>query len=354
MLRVRIERIPSLEAAREAWEALEGRSGRVYSTWSWADAWWRQFGAGRELELHSVHDDGGRLAALLPLYSTRRGPIALLRLIGYGLADEMGPVCAPTDAPLAAEALRTVLRSELPLHGVALLDRLFGADPVADHLRAATVRTEASPVLWREGRDWETWLASRSANLRRQLGQRERRLRRDHGLRYRLTSDPAQLDADLSTLIRLHHTRWLGGGSIAFSACRGAFHRDFAHRALARGWLRLWSAEVHDRPVAAYYGFRFGATEWAYQSGRDPAWDGRGVGQVLLAHSIRAALQDGVESFRFGVGDEPYKSRFASEDPGLRTLAVGRPAVQSAAAAAARVARRLPLSVKHQIARRAE
>jgi CelD/BcsL family acetyltransferase involved in cellulose biosynthesis len=349
---MRIERILSLEAAREAWEALEGRAGRVYSTWSWADAWWRQFGAGCELELHSVHHDGG-LAALLPLYRTRRGPIALLRLIGHGVADEMGPVCAPTDAPLAAEALRTVLRSELPLHGLALVDRLFGADPVADHVRGATVRTEASPVLWREGRDWESWLASRSANLRQQLRRRERRLRQDYGLRYRLTSDPAQLDADLSTLIRLHHMRWIGGGSAAFSACREAFHRDFAHRALARGWLRLWLAEVHDRPVAAYYGFRFGATEWYYQAGRDPAWDGTAVGQVLLAHSIRAALQDGVESYRFGVGDEPYKSRFASADPGLRTLAVGRPAVQAAAESAARVARALPLSVKERIARRA-
>ena len=350
---MRIERIPSLEAARETWEALEPHAGRIYSTWSWGDAWWRQFGAGRELELHSVHDDGGRLAALLPLYRTRRGPTPLLRLIGHGLADEMGPLCAPSDAPLAAEALRTVLRSELPLHGVALLDRLFGADPVADHLRAATVRTETSLVLWREGRDWETWLASRSGHLRRQLAQRERRLLRDHGLRYRFTSDPAQLDADLSTLIRLHNLRWLGGDSIAFSAGRAAFHRDFAHRALGRGWLRLWLAEVDDRPVAAYYGFRFGATEWYYQAGRDPAWDGTAVGQVLLAHSIRMALQDGVESYRFGVGNEHYKSRFTSADPGLRSLIVGRPAMRAAAGAAARVGTRLPSSVRHRIVRRA-
>jgi hypothetical protein len=85
----------------------------------------------------------------------------------------------------------------------------------------------------------------------------------------------------LDTLMRLHAARW---GAGAFEGTAGAFHRDFAHRALDAGWLRLWLMEVDGRPVAAWYGFRFGGVDAFYQSGRDQSWDRYSVGSQLLVH----------------------------------------------------------------------
>jgi CelD/BcsL family acetyltransferase involved in cellulose biosynthesis len=181
----------------------------------------------------------------------------------------------------------------------------------------------------------------------------ERRLVRDHGLAFRVTDDRARLAADLDALVRLHAARWAGTGTgtVAFAGRRLAFHRTFAERALEQGWLRLWLAEVDGRAIAAMYCLRIGDCDWYYQAGRDPAWDRHRVGFVLLARTIRAAFDDGMRAYRFGLGDEAYKARFAETDPGLRTVLLGDRLVTGLGAAAAAAARRLPAQARRAIGR---
>lgn len=337
----RLEEIDTLAQARTEWDELAEASGNVFSTWDWADTWWRHFGAGRRLMLRRARTQCGRTAAILPLYAMRRGPLAAARFIGHGPADELGPVCAPADRPLAARALR-LAAGEMSGIGLVLADRLPVDAGWLGLLGGRRLRHESAPVLRAEQCAWKDWLATRSRNFRQQVRRRERRLVEDHGLAFRLSRDPGRLDADLDALLALHAARWGPEGSSAFAPPREAFHRDFARRALAAGRLRLWLAEIDGRAVAAWYGFRFARREVYYQAGRDPAWDEYAVGFVLLSHSIRAALDDGVLEYRFGLGDEPYKARFAGADPGLETLAVGRPAVTGLAVTAVLGARRLP------------
>jgi CelD/BcsL family acetyltransferase involved in cellulose biosynthesis len=183
------------------------------------------------------------------------------------------------------------------------------------------LRRTPSPVLRFEGRTWDELLAARSSNFREQVRRRERKLAREHTLEYRFCDDPSRLDGDLDVLFRLHLARW-GDRGAWYSAEAEAFHREFATRALERGWLRLWLLELDERAVAAWYGFRFGPVEIYYQAGRDPAWDRQSVGFVLLAHSIRSAIEDGAEEYWFLEGSEGFKYRFASDDPGLETIAI--------------------------------
>jgi len=350
---VRLEPIATLEQARPTWEALEQQAGSIFSTWEWARAWWDAVGGDGELVLRQAVDGDGAPFALLPFYRQRRGPLTVLRMLGHGVADELAPVAAADDAARVGAALALLAGSELPPHGLALVDRLRGDTPLSLALAGGAVRDEPSPVLPRDGRDGDAWLAGRSSNLRQQLRRRERRLVRDHGLRYRLATDPERLDDDLSTLIRLHEARWADGGSIAFAGARERFHRTFARRALERGWLRLWLAETDGGAIAAWYGFRFGDSEWYYQAGRDPRCDRTGVGSVLLAHTIRSAFDDGVETYRFGVGDESYKTRFADGDPRLRSVVMGRALPRQLALAASRLGQRLPADARHKLVRRA-
>jgi CelD/BcsL family acetyltransferase involved in cellulose biosynthesis len=64
------------------------------------------------------------------------------------------------------------------------------------------------------------------------------------------------------------------------------------------------------------------------------------VGFVLLAHSVRAAMEEGAAEYRFGRGAESFKNRFASADPGLETVLLARGRTGLAALEAARAARR--------------
>ncbi len=157
---------------------------------------------------------------------------------------------------------------------------------------------------------------------------------RERDLCYRLSEDPDLLGSDLDTLFALHSARWPEG--TAFRE-QEQFHREFAACALESGWLRLWFLELDARPVAAWYGFRFGGIEFHFQSGRDPG-TGESVGSVLLAHTVREALKDGVTEYRFLRGGEAYKQRFATEDPGLETIGVAGSRLGRGALVAGRLA----------------
>ena len=346
------EPLASLDAARAEWDALAEAAANPFGTHEFVTAWWRVYGGGRRLALSRVRAPDGRTAAILPLYRADRGPVRLLRFLGHGAADEAGPLCAPEDRPLAAAALREEARALGP-RGLLLAERLGGDSGVAEELDGRILRREESPVLAIDGQGWDEWLAGKSSNFRSQARRMERRLARDHDLRFRLTEDPEVLDRDLATLFRLHDLRWAAeGGTAAFSDDRRAFHRDFAARALERGWLRLWIADVDGEPAAAWYGLRHAGRDWYYQAGRDPRWDEYKIGFVLLVHTIRDAFEAGAASYHFGLGGEEYKGRFATHDPALVTVTVGGSYAAKLAEAALGAVRRLPAGPRALLARR--
>lgn len=316
-----IERLDSLDQVGPDWQALAEAAGNVFATPEWLTLWWRHFGRGQELRLFTVREEG-RLVTLLPLVLWRRRQPRVLRFLGHGPSDVMGPVCRDADRPMAAAALEWVLGERD--WDVLLAERLPAGDPAAARLRGRELQREPSPVLRIDGMSWHDYLSTKSANFRQQARRRERKLAREHDLRFRLADDPARLGADLDVLFRLHDVRWQGEGSGALAERRAAFHRDFARVALERGWLRLWMLELDGRPAAAWYGLRFANRELYYQAGRDPTFEREGVGFVLLAHTLREAMNDGMREYDFLRGSEVYKDRFTDDDTAVETWAAGR------------------------------
>jgi dTDP-4-amino-4,6-dideoxygalactose transaminase/CelD/BcsL family acetyltransferase involved in cellulose biosynthesis len=333
--RPRVEWHDELGAVREDWERLAERGRNVFSSWDWADVWWRHYGAGRALHVGVVRQAGAPVA-VLPLVVARERPVRVLRMVGHGPADELGPVCAPRDSAVAGRALRRALAD---LDGDLLLaERVRASGGWAALLGGAgAISREAFPLLrWSGG--WESYLAGRG-HLRRRLRQLERGLARDHSPRYRLTTRADTLTRDFDALLGLHRARW--GGASEFTA-HEPFHREFGARAAERGWLRLWLLELDGEPAAAWYGFRYAGVESHYQSGRDPRFDRLSTGMALLAHTIQAALDDGLCEYRMLRGAEPIKRRFATEDPRVETLALARGAAARALRAGGRVAGAVP------------
>jgi CelD/BcsL family acetyltransferase involved in cellulose biosynthesis len=343
-----LEEAEDLDSLEAEWRELAERSRNLFATWEWAVIWWQHFGAGNRLLLRACRDNDGRLIVVLPLCFSQRGPLRLLRFLGHGPADWMGPIFAPGDEEVARRALQRLLTTTTGWD-LLLAEHLPADQGWSDWLRGRVLRREGSPVLWFRDRDWEDFLAGRSANFRQELRRRERRLRRGRSIEYRLCDDRARLDDDLTTLFRLHNARWAGRDSDALAGRPMAFHRAFAHAALQRGWLRLWALEANGVPVAMWYGFRFGGCEWYYQAGRDPEWDRLSVGTVLLAHTVRAALESGAVAYRFLRGGEDYKLRFTDEDPGVETFAISAGPRGAVALSLARLASSLPAPVRGRI-----
>jgi CelD/BcsL family acetyltransferase involved in cellulose biosynthesis len=327
-----------LESVRREWSALAMRSDNIFTTWEWADAWWRHFGGAGHLRVVVCRDTAGAVRAVVPLYLAALGPLRLLRFVGHGPADELGPVCAVADRHLATAALGLALSAVPERWDLFLGERLpasesWDAVPGARHLRR-----EATPVVRLDGRTWDGWLATRSANARQQMRRSMRRLASAHEVRLRLCASDAELAHDLDVLFALHDARWGDEASGAFSPARRRFHRQWASAALARGWLRLWTLELDGAPAAVFYGFRFGEADYYYQAGRDPAHNAGSVGFALLVHTIRDAAASGMREYHLLRGAEAYKDRFADDDPGLDTILVaatprGRLAARAAFAA---------------------
>ena len=328
----RVERVETLEALADEWRSLgrEANSG-IFATWEWADAWWRAFGDDYELALHAVRDTKGALVAVLPLCLQQRAGLRIVRFVGHGPGDELGPVHRAEDRATVAAALRRALAGML--WDLAAFEQLPGSIGWPNLLDERVWRREASPVLRvRDG--WDAFLEGRSANFRQQLRRRERGLA-DAGARFRMANADT-LEQDLDSLFRLHDARWDGHDSDFGDL---PFHREVARRALTAGWLRLWLVELGGRAIGAWHGFRVGSIATYYQAGRDPAFERQGIGTVLLAHTIREAMAEGATEYRFGRGAEPFKYRFTDDDPGLETLLLSRGPSGRLARACARGAR---------------
>ncbi len=349
---MRLDPIERLEDAESDWRRLSDAAGNPFTSWEWASTWWRHFGDGRELRALRCVDDDGRIAGILPLQLSTVRRLRMLRFIGNRPADEQAPLAAAEDRAEVGASFARVLR-ERDGWDVALAERLPERDGWAAELGGRILRAEPSPELELSEPDWDAFLAARSSNFRQQVRKFERRLIRDHGLAFRLADDPARLDQDMTTLIRLHEARF-GAGTTAFPPELVPFQRELAAEALRAGWLRLWFAELDGRPVAAWYGFRIGNVDWFYQQGRDPDWERASVGFVLTAHTIRDAFDAGVRRYRFLLGDEEYKARFATETHAVQTVAVAGSAKGAAALALVRAARRAPPTVRARLGRLAE
>ena len=206
---LRIEPLPSLAAARTDWESLAERNGNLFATYDWAEAWCEHLAGGATPMPVACRRADGSVAAIIPLVAGRERGLRMLRLIGHGPSDQLGPICAPADRPLVAEAMGRYLAAA----GADLFigDQMPAEERWGAALGAQVVSTEASPVLEIGDLDWDGWLAQRSRNFRQQVRRRERKLADAGELEFRLCDDPARLEDGPGDPVRPPR-RALGGG----------------------------------------------------------------------------------------------------------------------------------------------
>lgn len=260
---------------------------------------------------------GGEVRGVLPLVRVGGGPLPLLRFAGARRGDWFTPACALEDEAEMGRACADLLgglgggwrlRLDRIDRACAWPEALWaGGGPGPTHAR----RTDVLPYIAFGADGYEGYLAARSRNFRSQLGRRRRKLEREHGLAFRLTTAPDRLEADLDTFFALHDERWSDrGGSSSEGERVRRFQRRFAAAALERGWLRLWLAEADGAPRAAWYGWRIGGRYCYSLSGLSKEYEEFALGTVLLAHTIEQAAAEGAGTYDLMWGDEGYKQRF--------------------------------------------
>jgi CelD/BcsL family acetyltransferase involved in cellulose biosynthesis len=316
-----IREAADLDALSGEWRQLAVAAGNVFLTPEWFFVWAKHYGQRSSPFVVTVRDRPGHLVGLLPLARTNR----TIHFAGANVGDWFGllvrPGCEADVALAAARTIGTTSRAPLVLHnvdrGAPWIKALMDVAPRRSRLQLQEQVIPFSPL----PASWEEFLEAHSRNFRSQVGRKERKLLRSHGARFRLAEDPTLLAADMKTFFALHESRWAATGDSTLT--RGAvqsYHADFAEAALRQGWLRLWFLEADGRDVAAWYGWRVGDRYFYFNGGWDPAWSDASVGLVLMAHTIRSAIEDGATEYNFLLGDEDYKARFASAQLPVETV----------------------------------
>jgi CelD/BcsL family acetyltransferase involved in cellulose biosynthesis len=309
------------ETVEADWRRLAAEDASVFSTWEWADAWWNARGDGRPRRILAIRADDGDIIGIVPLYREQVGPARVLRFIGDGASDALGPICHPTSRTAVAVALREHLDAtddwDLLIGRTMPLEAAWGK-----RLGALRLNRESSARLMLNG-SWDDYLASRSSRFRQRTRAAERKLRQRHGLRRRYVTDPDELPRATDRLFELHQLQRAGRPSSFLSV--GGFHRDVMRRALDAGWLRLCLVELEGDIGAASLEYAYEGVVHGYQMGIDTRWRKVLDVRTMVSMSLRDAFEDGrFREFRIGRGGEDYKRGFTSDDPGVETVVLGR------------------------------
>lgn len=324
-----ISALSELNGLRVEWATLleSSRANTLFLTWEWVSTWWQVYGAGSELHVLTARTDDGRLVGVAPLKCVWRGASGLPRVLAAEFIGQGGDVTSeyldffatPELAEQCTEAFLDTLLGD-PRIQVIDLRPLSEGSHIVDRLRQrlgngrhlAVAPDSVCPIL-NLPPSVEAFLASRSKNYRKKMGEYERRCKRDLQVQLRISTSHEELDADMEALISLHHQRW-NGQSRAFQSERYIdFHAQLARSLLDKGCMRMFSLDSGEEPLARLYCFAYGGRFYYYQAGRNPTHSKHRLGLVLMHAAIQEAIREGATVFDFLRGSEAYKYHWAHQ-----------------------------------------
>jgi len=326
-----------LMGLRPQWDELLRASAAAgpFLTWEWLHAWWRHLRGAAALDTVAIWSRD-RLIAAAPLMRTG-GPLApfhSLSFLGTGHAgpDHLDLITRrgyETDALNALAGLFDEQQVTLRLGHVR--EQSFSAR-LADALQSRGWRTLTQPdgvcpVIQLAGHTWDSYLGTLGPAHRANVRRRLRALDRQFAVRFeQVVSEAARREA-LTALFRFHQSRFdHAGGSTAFlTPGLRAFHDEATRLALDRGWLRLYVLWLNDQAAAVMYGFAYNNQFCFYQHGFDDRYSHLSLGLVLMAQSIRAAIDEGLQAFDLLWGTESYKFLWTQKARGLQRIHVFPP-----------------------------
>jgi CelD/BcsL family acetyltransferase involved in cellulose biosynthesis len=296
---------------RDAWRGDEWEDLFLSSPWAtpfqspeWQLAWFSEL-APRARPAALALREGDDLVGWLPLARLWRG-CRVARASGLGVSDYLHPLVRAGYERAFEDAVR-----ELEASGAF---DVVEVGPVREDCPLGDLTTgppEATCLVLALPPTYEAYLAGLSKSLRYDC-RGPGRSSFPSGARVRFATTPDEALAGLEALFRLHGSRWRRRGLPGVFSSRRVrrFHRAYAAWAVRNDRLRLVVLEVDETPVGAVYAMRAGGACFFYQSGFDAGFGRLSPGAVLVSTSIRRAIEEGLGTFDFLRGDEPYKRRW--------------------------------------------
>lgn len=145
----------------------------------------------------------------------------------------------------------------------------------------------------------------------------------------------------LEYLFAQHIRHWVTetGKSIFMKEENKDFYRKLLQDMCNKGWLRFSLLLLDDKPIATHLGFLYDGLYYYYKPTFDDSYKEFSPGNVLLKRMIEDSVDEDVKEFNFGRGGEAYKKRFTNQSTRNRSFILYRNAMTKHAASAGYVAR---------------
>lgn len=287
----------------------------MFLTRAWIEAWWDTLGEGTLLLVAAA--DKGSTIALAPFFA-RDGVVSFLGTDSSDYLDFLGDITEPD----VLDALLQTARESTPGFAGFRLAMVPERSPTASMLVAAAARLGLkalveepipAPTLERAG--------ILAATQKKSLLRHEKWFRQNGQLSVtHLAGGTAILD-ELERFFHQHIRRCTIAPytSLFEDRRQRAFYRRLTERQEPEGWLRFTRVDWNDKPIAYHFGMSFQGSYLWYKPSFDIALAKHSPGEVLLRQLLLAAYNEGAHTFDFGIGDEPFKHRFATTTPHVRT-----------------------------------
>ena len=310
----------------QVWNGLiEGGPGNnVFRTYQWQRTWWESFGRG-ELLLVVAHRDG-QVVAIAPLF----GEAGMIYFVGSGGSDYLGFVGDVSDADLL-QTLLDAARTNVPdfigfvfymVPDLSSLDHPLGEVARGLGLTLFDEGELVAPVMKLAGPEQAIAAAEKSSLVRH-----EKIFRREGRLEVQHLTDGQEILPHLDEFFDQHVSRWheTPYPSLFVEPKQREFYRQLTQSARREGWLRFTRLSWNGQPIAFHFGFCYAGNFLWYKPSFDVQLARRSPGEVLLRQLLLRAAAENVSTFDFGIGDEPFKRRFATQVNRVRTWGLYAP-----------------------------
>ena len=311
----------------DCWRALLscGDSDVMFLTREWQCAWWESFGRGQLLLILAEMD--GEDIALAPFF-TEAG---MVYFVGSGGSDYLDFIGNISD-PHILDALLTKARKSV----TDFIGFVFYHVPEISHtgnrLMEAAERLGLSffdegellaPALDLRGKEGQGLAATRKKSLVRH----ENFFRREGGLEVLHMKDGRAILPHLDEFFEQHMARWTKTPypSLFHDKTQCTFYKQLCKEAADTGWLRFTRINWENRPIAFHFGFYYNGSYMWYKPSFAIDLANRSPGEVLLRYLLLAAIEEGAKTFDFGLGEEVFKSRFATHVNNVHTWSLYLP-----------------------------
>ncbi|MBW3623991.1 MAG: GNAT family N-acetyltransferase [Armatimonadetes bacterium] len=302
----------------ERWDRLirQGDTNAVNMTWLMQRAWWEDYGRGQLLLILAERD--GEAVALAPLFADGG---MVYNLCPEDHLDFVGSI----DDPRVLESILVTAREQV--RDFIGFRFYFVPDASRTGRRLADLAPQLGMACYEEGSLPSPYMPVRShpdqalaATRKKSLVRHEKYFLREGVLSVLHLRDGEEILPHLPAFFEQHKARREATDhpSIFCEPVHRQHYERMTRDMAQTGWLRFTRLDWNGAPVAFHWGLCYqGRYLWGVPS-FDVRLSPHSPGEVLLRQALLDAIEEDVEIFDFGIGDESYKYRFATHNTQLQ------------------------------------